>query len=190
MGGVDRLDQLGDARVGRLAAANDRGDSEVAEDGRQSVARDDGNDGQGHSSGVDRRGAREGPGRVGDGEGSSVGRAAVNSVARRSRSSRACWSRFSTLIRLRLPRVRAKARISSGCSLWTWILTARVVADHDHGLADRLEPAPDLVDVQAQSGSGLDQQHRLEAEALVRASDERRRLGARPSARSPTAARG
>ena len=107
---LDRLEQLAGARVGRLAAVDDRRDAEVAEDRGQPVAGDDGDDAErGRAVASGGRLAGAAPVAVACRRAAPVAPAArrrrspVNAAACVSRTSRAWLSRFSTLIRLSAP---------------------------------------------------------------------------------------
>ena len=187
-------EQLAGARVRGLAAAHDLVDAERFEDASEAVA---GHDGHDRRSRPERR--------VGRLRRSSTVSAAsararapwrapasvpVNSVARASRMSRAWLSRFSTLIRLRLPWAQAVADHLVGALVVDVDLERPRVARDEDGLADRLEVVADRVEVEGLAGVRLEQVHRLVAEALVGVGNQRRRLRAGPCPAGSRAGRG
>ena len=187
---VDRLEQLAGARVGRLAALDDRGDPEVAEDRGQAVAGDDRDD-------AERRGRRAVAASrrraVATARAATVAaapaRSPVNAAARVSRTSRAWLSRFSTLIRLSAPSASPYADDQVRALVVDVDLERPRVAGDEDRLADRLEVVADRIDVERlPEPFGWSEEHRLVAEALVGVGDQRRRLGAGDGVRASRAA--
>ena len=176
--GADRLEQLAGARVGGLAALDDRRDPEVAEDRRQAVTRDDRDDAQ--------RRRRDGNGaRVGIGRGRS-GRRRLAGEGRGARLADVAGLVVEVLDAD--PAQRADAQPVPDDEVRSLVvdmdLERAAVAGHEHRLADRFEVVADGVDVETARAVGLEQVHRLVAEPLVRVGDQGRWLDPGPGVRA------
>ena len=180
---LDRLQQLTGARVRGLAALDDTGDAEVAEDRREPVAGHDRDDPEWEDAGpVGRPCAGAIPVWVGRAvRGVALGgRGPVIGVRGEHRGP--CLADVPGLVVEVLDADLAQRSLAESerddlvRPLVVDVDLERAgVAGHQHRLADRLEVDPDGIDIERSRRGRLEQVHRLVAEALVGVGDERRR---------------